>query len=129
VAVGLDGDLELGADTIIGRHQHRVGETRGLQVEQAAEAADLAIGAGPARRAHQRLDPVDERVAGVDVNAGRCIGEPRLVFAHAAAPWRGLLKSGSSHEGPPAARPTAFLLTANATAAYLRPLSPSAAGG
>ena len=56
VVAGLDGDLQLGADAVIGGDQHRIGEAGGLEVEQAAEAADLAIGARPARRAHQRLD-------------------------------------------------------------------------
>ena len=59
VLAGIDGDLQLGADAVIGGDQHRVGEAGGLEVEQAAEAADLAIGARPARRAHQRLDLLD----------------------------------------------------------------------
>ena len=50
VLAGLDGDLQLGADAVIGGDQHRIGEAGGLEVEQAAEAADLAIGARPARR-------------------------------------------------------------------------------
>ncbi len=47
----------------------------GLQVEQAAEAADLGIGADAARGAHQRLDGVDHGVAGIDVDAGIGIGQ------------------------------------------------------
>ncbi len=46
---GVDGDLELGADAVGGGHQHRVLEARGLEVEQAAKAADFGIGAGAAR--------------------------------------------------------------------------------
>ena len=42
-----DGDLELGADAVIGGDQHRIGEARRLEVEQPAEAADLAVGARP----------------------------------------------------------------------------------
>ena len=49
----LDGDLDLGADAVVGRDQDRVDEARRLEVEQAAEAADLGIGAGPARRADE----------------------------------------------------------------------------
>jgi hypothetical protein len=70
VDAGVDGDLQLGADAVIGRDQDRVGEAGGLEVEQAAEAADLAIGAGPAGGAHQRLDLLDHQVAGIDVDAG-----------------------------------------------------------
>ena len=47
VLAGIDGDLQLGADAVIGRDQHRIGEAGGLEVEQAAEAADLAVGARP----------------------------------------------------------------------------------
>ena len=44
VAARLVGDLDLGADAVVGRHQDRVGEARGLQVEESAEPTDLAIG-------------------------------------------------------------------------------------
>ena len=74
--------LQLGADAVVGRHQHRIGEAGGLEVEQAAEAADLAVRARPPRRAHQRLDPLDQGVAGVDVDAGLRVGEPVLPLAH-----------------------------------------------
>ena len=46
---GLDRDLDLGADAVGGRDQHRVLEARRLQIEQAAETADLGIGARRAR--------------------------------------------------------------------------------
>jgi hypothetical protein len=69
VPAGVDGDFQLGADAVIGRDQNRVGEAGGLEVEQPAETADLAIGARPARGPHQRLDLLDHQVAGVDVDA------------------------------------------------------------
>ena len=72
---GVDGDLELGPDTVGRRHQHGIGKTRRLEVEQAAEAADLGIGARPGGGAHQRLDQIDHAVAGIDVDAGLGIGE------------------------------------------------------
>ncbi len=78
VLARVDGDLQLGADAVIGGDQHRVGEARRLEVEQAAEAADLAIGARPPGRAHQRLDLLDHEIAGIDVDAGLGIGEPVL---------------------------------------------------
>jgi hypothetical protein len=40
---GVDGDLQLGADTIIGRHKDRIREAAGLEVEQPAEAAEGRI--------------------------------------------------------------------------------------
>ena len=45
VDAGVDGDLELGADAVIGGDQHRIDETGRLEVEQAAKAADFGIGA------------------------------------------------------------------------------------
>ena len=45
VPAGLDRDLDLGADAVGGGDQHRIGEARALEVEQAAEAADLGVGA------------------------------------------------------------------------------------
>ena len=49
VQAGLDRDLELGADAVGGGDQDRILEARRLEVEQAAEAADLGVGAGAAR--------------------------------------------------------------------------------
>ena len=47
VLPGLDRDPQLGADAVRGRHQHRVGEAGGLEVEQGAEAAQPAHHACP----------------------------------------------------------------------------------
>src|SRR5690606_28841749 len=52
----------------------------------AAEAADLAIGAGAARGAHMRLDLLHHGGAGVDVDPGIGIGQSVLRMAHDAAP-------------------------------------------
>jgi hypothetical protein len=82
---GVDGDLDLGADPVGRRHQHRVLEAGALQVEQPAEAANLGVGASPCGRPHQRLDQVDHGVAGVDVDAGLRIGQARAaVLVHIA---------------------------------------------
>ena len=40
---GLDGDLDLGPDAVGGGHQDRILEACGLEVEQAAEPADLGV--------------------------------------------------------------------------------------
>jgi len=71
---GFDGDLQLGADAIIGGDQHRVLEPCRLEVEEAAEAAQFRVGAGPAGRFRQRRDGPDERVARVDVDPGLGVG-------------------------------------------------------
>ena len=76
----LDGDLDLGADAVIGGDQHRILEAQRLEVEQAAEAADFGVGAGARGRAHQRLDQLDHPVAGVDIDAGLRVGEPAPRF-------------------------------------------------
>ena len=71
----LDRDSELGADPVVGRDQHGIDEARGLQVEQAAETADLGVRARPTRRAHQRLDRLDHGVSRIDIDAGIGVGE------------------------------------------------------
>ena len=70
VARSLDRDLDLGADAIGRRDQDRVGKTGRFEVEQAAEAADLGVRAGPRGPAHQRLDQFHHAVAGIDIDAG-----------------------------------------------------------
>ena len=76
---GLDRDLHLRADAVIRGDENRIDEARGFQVEQAAEAADLRIRAGPARRAHLRLDQLDHAISGIDIDAGIGIGEPLVI--------------------------------------------------
>jgi len=70
MAAGLDRDLELGADAVGGRDKDRVAIACGLEVEESAEAAKPRIAAASRGRARQRLDRFDERVPGVDVDAG-----------------------------------------------------------
>ena len=47
-----------------------------------AKPADLAVGAGAARRPRHRLDRLDHRIAGVDIDARIGVGK----FCHLAAP-------------------------------------------
>ena len=88
VPPGLDGDLDLGADAVVGGDQHRVAKAGRLQVEQRAEAAEIGACARPRRRPGQRLDRLDKRIARIDVDAGLGIGQrarPRLAgFASCA---------------------------------------------
>ena len=80
---GLDRDLDLGADAIGRRDQHRILETGGLEVEQAAESADFGVGAGARGGAHHRLDQVDQAIAGVDIDARIRVSEPVFAVGHA----------------------------------------------
>ena len=43
VPAGLDGDLELGADAVVGGNQDRVREAGRLEIEQRAEAAEIGV--------------------------------------------------------------------------------------
>ena len=81
-----DGDLELGADAVVGGNQDRVPEAGPLEVEQAAEAAERRICAGAQGRLGEGLDGLDQSVANVDVDAGIAVGEG-LVLRPA---WHGL---------------------------------------
>jgi hypothetical protein len=79
VLVELEGELQLGADAVGARDQHRLPVFL-RDAAQGAEAAD----AGHHLAAHgalgERLDRLDERIARVDVDAGVAVGEP---FRHA----------------------------------------------
>ncbi len=71
----VDGDFKLRADAVCGGHQHRIGETGSLQIEQSAETAQIRIRAGAPRRLRSGCDSVDEFLAGVDVDTGFFISE------------------------------------------------------
>ena len=68
VPPGVDRKSQLGADAVGARYQHRLAVTGG-QLHQGAEAADAGEHLGALRAAHERLDALDELVAGVDVDA------------------------------------------------------------
>jgi hypothetical protein len=74
VAARLDRDLELGAHAVGGGQQQRVAVACRAKVEQAGEAADPRVRAGAAGRGGQRLDRIDQRFAGVDVDARIFVG-------------------------------------------------------
>ena len=67
-------ELELGADAVGAGDQHRLAEAL-ADLEQRAEAADAGQHFGPQRALRERLDALDERVAGVDVDAGVAVGK------------------------------------------------------
>src|SRR5450759_4400447 len=82
VAAGLDGDLDLGADAVGGRHQDRIGHAQAFEVEQAAEAADFRVRPGARGGAYQRLDQLHHPVAGIDIDACLRVSEAALLFCH-----------------------------------------------
>ena len=76
VPVGADRELEFGADAVGGGHQQGIAEIRALEIEHAAEAADFAVGARPRGRARERLDQIDQPIAGIDIDPGVAVAQP-----------------------------------------------------
>ena len=79
---GLDRELQLGADAVIGRDQQGIGVASRLEIEEAAESPELRIRTRTRRRAGEGTDGLHQRIAGIDRHAGVGIGEGLL--AH----WR-----------------------------------------
>ncbi len=69
--------LKLGAHAVVGGDEDRIAEAGALQVEQAAEAAEVGVRTGPAAWSALSLDRLDERVAGVYVYARLAVGDAR----------------------------------------------------
>jgi hypothetical protein len=90
VAPGGDGDLQLGADAVVGGDQQGVAKSRRLEVEETAETAEAGVGPAAGGRAGERLDGLDQGVAGIDVDAGVLVGQ--LVVARIPACY-GVLRS------------------------------------
>ena len=67
---GLDRELQLGADAVRGGDDDGVGEARGREVEQGGEPADAAHPARARGRPRERLNELDQRLTGVDIDAG-----------------------------------------------------------
>ena len=66
----IDRELQLGADAVVGGDEQRVVEPGRLQVEEAAESAEVGVGAGATRRTGERSNGTDQRIAGVDRDTG-----------------------------------------------------------
>ena len=73
VPAGHERDLELGADAVGARDQHRLAIPVAIEAEQAAERSDVREHAGRERRPRQRPDAADGLVAGVDVDASLAV--------------------------------------------------------
>ncbi|KAG1249420.1 hypothetical protein G6F68_013345 [Rhizopus microsporus] len=93
VAVQLVGQLQLGAHAGGTRHQHRLAVLVG-QVEQGAEATQAAHHFRAEAALDQGLDPLDQLVAGVDVDTRVTVGEGggggRRGVGHGRRRWQGL---------------------------------------
>ena len=76
VAPRVDGEAQLGADSVGARNQYRFAITL-RQAHQRAETADAGQHFGAVGTAHQGLDAFDERVACVDVYASVSVGQSR----------------------------------------------------
>ncbi|CAA7614628.1 conserved hypothetical protein [Candidatus Terasakiella magnetica] len=86
----LDGDLQLGADTVGGGDQDRVLEASGLGVKKRAKAAETGGAAGTGGGFSERLDGLDQRLAGVDIDACIAVGQALLVIMRGNGLPRGL---------------------------------------
>jgi hypothetical protein len=84
VAVELERQLELGAHAVGARNQHRLLVLL-RQLEQRAETADAGHHAFAHGALGKRLDPVDQRVAGFDVNTGIAVGKACLAGGRGCA--------------------------------------------
>jgi hypothetical protein len=69
VTVGREGDLELGADAVRGRHEDGLAVAR-RDRDEGREGADAAQDLGALRGRGEALDPAHGLVAGADVHAG-----------------------------------------------------------
>jgi hypothetical protein len=76
VAIRLEGDLELAADAVGRRDQHRL-RVAGRHPDERGEGADAAEDLGTVRAARQRRDAAHGLVAGLDVHPGRAVVERR----------------------------------------------------
>jgi hypothetical protein len=73
--VGGDRHFQLGADAVGRRDENRVREAGRARVEEAAEPAERGVRAGPRGRSRQRLDGVDQTIAGIDIDPRVAVGK------------------------------------------------------
>jgi hypothetical protein len=68
-------ELELGSDAVGRGDEDGIAIAGGLRVEEGAETAEGRGRAGSRGSARQRLDRLDQRIAGIDVDPRRLVGE------------------------------------------------------
>ena len=69
MAAGIDGEAQLGAHAVGAGYQDGLSIPIQRDLHERAEAADAAEHLGAHGAPDRRLDPLDQRVAGVDVDA------------------------------------------------------------
>ena len=87
----VDGDAQLGAHAIGGGHQDRIGVPGGLEIEEPAKTAQPRHDPGPMGRGRGGLDPLDQRIARVNIHPRIRVGQPVLAIAHPALLCRAAL--------------------------------------
>ena len=93
VQPGIDGNLQLRANAVIGRNQDRIAKAGRLQVKQPAKPAEISVRPRPPRRLHQRFDGSHQRIARIDV-------DPRISIGGGGVAARGSgWGFGGGHEG------------------------------
>jgi hypothetical protein len=75
VLAGGDRQLELGADAVGSGDEDGIAIAGGLRIEEGAETAEGRRRAAARGRAGERLDRLDQRSAGVDVDPGGFVGQ------------------------------------------------------
>ncbi len=74
-------ELELGADAVGARDQHRLAVTLG-KLDERTEAADPGQHLGPQCALRERLDRIDQTISCIDVDTGVAIREGSLIDGH-----------------------------------------------
>ena len=96
VAIQLPREDEFGADAVRTRHENRFAVAIPRQGEQAAESAKTGHDFGAASSLDQRLDAIDERITGIDIDAGIFVGQ--WFFGHLDSQKRGEKNGGTLRE-------------------------------
>ncbi len=69
VPAGHESDLQLRADAVGARHEHRLATRIAIELEQSTERSNLGEDPGRERRTRERFDPADGLVSGIDIYA------------------------------------------------------------
>ena len=83
---GVDGDAQLGAHTVGCRHKDGVVVARRLEVKERAKTTKAPHGAGAIGALGRRLDPVNQRISGIDIHPRICIGQAIMSGGHVENP-------------------------------------------
>jgi len=82
-----DRDLELGANPVGGGDENRILESRRFEIEECAETTEARVATASRRRLRQRLYRLDERRAGIDVDASLAIAILAVPVGEILAPY------------------------------------------